>query len=183
MVLAIRRAATLAAFALAAACVSGPEVIVNADPASDLAGFRTFGYMQPLGTDRSSGERTPLSGHLMAATTRELEDRGFRYTRDEPELLVNFVSSSQTGIDTRNRPIAPSTIRGYGAWPSYRTSMSTLNSITEGSVGVDIVNRQTNTLVWEATARDRVTEAMRDNQRQVVGEAVAKMFADFPRRP
>ncbi len=175
-----RNSFILAFAVLIAACVTGPDVRVSMDPFADFDGYRTFGFMQPLGTDRN-GTRTLLSGHLMEATTRELMNRGLTLDNTNPDIRVNFLSSSQTGIRTANQPVSAMALRGYGAWSNYRTGPSTMSDITEGAVSIDLVDSRTNLLVWEGVARDRVTESTSDNMRAVIGEAVARMFEDFPR--
>ena len=174
-----RNSIVIAVAVFLGACVTGPDVRVNADPAADFSQYRSFGFMQPLGTDRG-GTRTRLSAHLIEATTRELTDRGLRLKSSNPDLLVNFLSNTQTGIRTANQPVSVTALRGYGAWSNYRTGPSTTDAITEGAVSIDLVDRRTNLLVWEGVARDRVTETMGDNLREVIAEAVAKMFEEFP---
>lgn len=162
------------------ACVTGPELRVNQDPNADFAEFRTFGFMQDLGTNRR-GSATMLSARLIAATTRELESRGLRFVSNNPDLLFNFFSGLQTGIDTVNQPITIMPVRNYGSWAGYSSSFRTGQQITEGTLGVHAVERRTNTLVWEGIARDRVTEAMKDNADETVNSLIAAIFAEFPR--
>ncbi len=35
-----------------AGCASGPRITTNSDPGADWSRYRTFGFFQPLGTDR-----------------------------------------------------------------------------------------------------------------------------------
>jgi len=56
----------------------------------------------------------------------------------------------------------------------------TTRVITEGSIGIDIVNARTGRLVWEGAAIGRFTESMRDNLDETVEDVVARMFAEFP---
>lgn len=175
------RAATL--FLVAAtvsACASGPELRVNEDPKADFAEFQTFGFMQDLGTNRQ-GSATMLSARLIAATTRELESRGLRFVSNNPDLLFNFFSGLQTGIDTVNQPITIMPVRNYGSWAGYSSSFRSGQQITEGTLGVHAVERRTNMLVWEGIARDRVTEAMQNNADETINSLIATIFAEFPR--
>ena len=175
------RAATL--FLVAAtlgACASGPELRINQDPNADFAELRTFGFMQDLGTNRR-GSATMLSARLIAATTRELESRGLRFVSNNPDLLFNFYSGLQTGIDTVNQPITIMPVRNYGSWAGYSSSFRSGQQITEGTLGVHAVERRTNTLVWEGIARDRVTEAMQNNADETINSLIATIFAEFPR--
>jgi len=170
---------TMVVAAILGACTSGPPVSTNKDPAADFSGFKTFGFMQPLGTDRN-GSRTVLSGHLIAATTRELKGRGLQSVSSNPDLLINFFSGIRAGIPGQ-RGVAPTpAVRNYGGWAGYPLGAFTSNSITEGTIAVDIVDRRSNRLVWEGRFEDRLTEAMRDDLGQTVGDAIARIFAEFP---
>ncbi len=51
---------------------------------------------------------------------------------------------------------------------------------TEGTLAVDIVDRARNQLVWEGAATKRVTDSTRRNQDQVLDDAIAEIFAQFP---
>jgi hypothetical protein len=43
---------SMMALLLTAGCASGPTIRSNVDPAADFNKFRTFGFFQPLSTDR-----------------------------------------------------------------------------------------------------------------------------------
>jgi hypothetical protein len=170
----------LLASAVFGACAAGPELRVNQDPNADFSGFRTFGFMQELGTD-SRGSPSMLSARLTAATTRELKGRGLQFVSNNPDLLINFFSGLQTGIDTVNQPIMMMPVRNYGSWAGYSPRFRTGDRITEGTLGVHVVERRTNLLVWESIAQDRVTEAMQNNADETINGLIAVIFAEFPR--
>lgn len=169
--------------ALSAACSSGPRIITNSAPDFSVANYRTFGFFQPLGTDRGNVQSLE-SKQLIASTTRELEMAGLRRDDSSPDLLVNFVLSTRETLQSR-----PSSSVGvhhgmgrYGTWGGYSMSMSTTEVVqrTEGTLGVDLVDRVRNQLVWEGAATARVTDQMRQNRDQVLDSAIADIFAKFP---
>ena len=47
-------------------------------------------------------------------------------------------------------------------------------------LGVDLVDRARNQLVWEGAASGRVTDSVRQNIEQVSHDAVAEIFLQFP---
>ena len=51
---------------------------------------------------------------------------------------------------------------------------------TEGTLGIDIVDRARNQLVWEGAATKRITDSTRQNQSEVLDAAIADVFARFP---
>lgn len=178
------RAVTLFALCLAG-CSTGPSIITNSDPNADWNQYSTFGFFEPLGTDRYT-IRSITSTQLIEATTREMQAAGFTLSESDPDLLVNFVVSTRDTLQTR--PSSSASMhhgRGrYGTWSGWSASMSTTEVVqrTEGTLGVDIVDRVRNQLVWEGAATKNVTDSTRRNQEQVLNEAIAAIFADFPRR-
>jgi hypothetical protein len=173
------------ACALLAGCASGPRIITNADPGTNLESFKTFDFMQPLSTDRD-GVRTLLSTHLIEATTRELQNAGMRRVTEDPQLLVNFFVSTRETIETRTVPSSSASMfyrRGrYSPWAGYSLSTSTTEVVqrTEGTINVDLVDVSRNQLVWEGAAIGRVTDRTRRDLEQTVNTAITEIFARFP---
>ena len=165
------------------ACASGPRVITNSAPDFSVTNYQTFGFLQPLSSDRGN-VRSLISTHLIDATTRKLEMSGLRYSESNPDLLVNFMVSTRETIQTR-----PSTSVGvhhgrgrYGTWGGYSMSMSTTEIVqrTEGTIDVDIIDASRNQLVWEGAAAGRVTDSTRNNLKETVNRAISDIFAQFP---
>jgi hypothetical protein len=169
--------------ALMSACASGPRVVTNSDPAVDWTQFRTFGFFQPLGTDMYA-IRSITSNQLIESATREMEMAGFTLSESNPDLLINFVISTRETIQTR-----PSTSASmhhgrsrYRTWSGWSVHGSTTEVVqrTEGTLGVDIVDRARNQLIWEGAASQRVTDSTRRNQAEVLDAAITRVFAEFP---
>ena len=166
-----------------AGCSSGPRIITNSDPTVDWTQYRTFGFFQTLGTDRNT-VRTIMSTQLIESTTREMEAAGFTLSESNPDLLINFVVTTRETLQTR--PTSGASFhhgRGrYGTWSGWSASMSTTEVVqrTEGTLGVDIVDRARNQLVWEGAATKRVSDSTRRNQDRVLDEAIADIFVQFP---
>jgi len=175
----------LALLAMLAACSSGPSIITNAAPDFSLAGYQTFGFLQPLSTDRGNVQ-TLTSATLIEAATFELQNAGLRRVDSNPDLVVNFVISTRETLQTRSSPNTGMSMhhgRGrYGTWSGYSMSMSTTEVIqrTEGTLGIDIIDAARLQLVWEGSATARITESMQQNRDQVIRDAVADILAKFP---
>ena len=166
-----------------AACASGPRIITNSAPDFSITNYQTFGFLQPLSSDRGN-MRSLISTHLIEAATRELEMSGLRFSDSNPDLLVNFMVSTRETIQSR-----PSTSVGvhhgrgrYGTWGGYNMSMSTTEIVqrTEGTIDVDIIDASRNQLVWEGAAAGRVTDSTRNNMKDTVNRAISDIFALFP---
>ena len=169
-----------------AACSSGPRIITNSDPSVDWTQYRTFGFFNPLGTDRNN-VRTLMSNQLIDSVTREMEMAGYTRSDTNPDLLINFFVTTRETLQTR--PSSSASIhhgRGrYGTWSGWSVGASTTEVVqrTEGTLAVDIVDRARNTLVWEGAASKRVTSSTRENQAEVLDSAMTDIFARFPYAP
>lgn len=182
-VAACRLAATVSMIVLIAGCTSGPTIITNSAPGFSLAGYQTFGFLQPLSTDNGN-VRTLLSGELMESTRRELEAAGLRYQDRGADLLVNFVVATRETL--QSRPSSSASMhhgRGrYGTWGGYSMSMSSTEVVqrTEGTLGIDIIDARQMQLVWEGAASGRVTDSVRQNRAEAIDLAVRDILAQFP---
>ena len=174
---------TLIALITIAGCASGPRVITNSAPDFSVSDYRTFGFMQPLSSDRGN-VRSLMSTHLIESTTRELEMSGLRLAESNPDLFVDFVVSTRETIETRpSSSVGVHHGRGrYNTWGGYSMSMSTTQIVqrTVGTIDVDIIDVARNQLVWEGAAEGRVTDSTRNNLQETVDRAITDIFAQFP---
>jgi hypothetical protein len=173
------------AILLLSGCASGPSIYVNSDPEAAFAGYRTYNFVSPLGTDGPEYSSI-LSQYLRTATSRELEVRG--YTRsDSPDLLVNFNVQTKDRVQTITGPAGPRfggyygyRANYYGVWGGYDTRHTV--SYTEGTLTIDIVDAARRQLAWEGTAVGRVREEDRQNLQAAIDEVVAQIIARYPHR-
>src|SRR5690349_6769403 len=102
--------------ALAAGCVTGPEIRIDMDPKVDLRSYKTFAFFDHVSTDRS-GYGTLVSQRLKQATRPQLEQRGFTYSESEPDLQVNFFVRVVDKQELRSTPGYYGYRAGYyGTW-------------------------------------------------------------------
>jgi hypothetical protein len=162
-----------------AGCASGPSIHTNSDPTADFMGISTFGFMQPLSTD-SGNVQTLLSTQLIAATTNELEIRGWKVSQSNPDVLINFMFETQDQIRSRNTGASTMHRSGrYGGWGA-TMSTPTIEQTTQGALSIGMIDPSENRIIWEGTATNRVTDSLRDNQAETVRTFVAAILADFP---
>ncbi len=171
----------LAAAVILSGCASGPTIITNADPSTDFMSINTFDFLQPLSTD-SGNVQTLLSTHLIAATTNELEMRGWRRDQNNPDVLINFLLETHEQIRTRNTSASVSSMHRSGRYGGWGATMSTptIEQTTEGALSIDIIDPVRKQMIWEGTATNRVTNSIRENQEESIHRFVAAILADFP---
>jgi len=179
----MRLISALALTTFLAGCASGPTILTNRAPDFNLANFQTFGFLQPLSTDRGNVQ-TLTSATLIDAAAFELQNAGLRRDDNNPDLVVNFVISTRETL--QSRPSSGASMhhgRGrYGTWGGYSMSMSTTEVVqrTEGTLGIDVIDAAALQLVWEGSATARITDSMQQNRDQVIRDAVADIFKKFP---
>jgi len=179
-------AAALTAAALAAAgCASTPNVRVVSDPTADFTQYRTFGFANPLGTDRG-GYQSSVSQQLRTATRAQLEARGLRYVEADPDLVVNFGAALDEKYRVSTTPTPTMGVGYYGyrrgmysAWPMYRDE-TTVTPYNEGTLNIDIADARRRQLVWEGVVRSTVSEKTIANFGPALDAAVASAFAKYP---
>src|SRR5512137_1233440 len=145
-------ACSLLGLLAAAGCASGPTIRSNVDASVDFKSFRTFGFFEPLATDRE-GYQSLISQQLVASAERELVARGLQRADTNPDLLVNFSANLDQRLRVTQTPAMPSRSfhshrRGfYSTWPMYQ--QTEIRQYTKGTLGVDIVDAARRQLVWE----------------------------------
>jgi len=179
-------ACALLSLLLVTGCASGPTIRSNVDPGVDFSRFRTFGFFEPLATDRE-GYQSLISQQLVSAAERELVARGLTRSDTNPDLLINFSANLVQRLRVRQSP-ATSTggmhrhRRGlYNTWPGYQRTE--IREYTQGTLGIDVVDPARRQLIWEGFAIGRVTQSTADNLGPVLDSAVADIFRDFPLPP
>ena len=157
---------------------SAPRIVTNADPDADFTDFTTYNFMQPLSSDNGTA-RTLTSSFLIKATIRELQSLGLKPAGHNPDLLIDFIVS--TDVSDLPRQV-PARNPHYATWTSYNMQRSTLHATqrTEGTIAVDVVDNAKQQLIWEGAATGMVTESRRENLQETVDDAIANIFADFP---
>jgi len=173
---------------LVAGCASGPTIRSNSDDSVDFTKFRTFGFFEPLATDRE-GYQSLISQQLVTSADRELTARGLQRSDTNPDLLINFSANLDQRLRVTQSPGMP---RGsssfhrhrsgfYSTWPTYQ--QTEIRQYTQGTLGIDVVDAARRQLVWEGFAIGRVTQRTTDNIGPVLDSAVVDIFGNFPLQP
>jgi hypothetical protein len=179
-------ASALLGLFLLAGCASGPTIRSNVDESVDFTSFRTFGFFEPLATDRD-GYQSLISQQLVTSAERELTARGLQRTDTNPDLLVNFSAQLDQRLRVTQTPALPrSSLHRhrsgfYSTWPTYQ--QTEIRQYTRGTLGMDVVDAARRQLVWEGIAYGRVTQRTTDNIGPVLDSAVTDIFGNFPLQP
>lgn len=166
---------------LLVACQTRPEIRTQSAPELDVARYSTFGFLDNVGTD-PHGYTTLTTRYLKEAVTREMQARGYTQA-EKPDLLINFNVATQDKVESR---AGPHMGVGWGYWRrgyawGVGVSDDLIRNYTEGSLTIDVVDRETNELIWTGTAVGRLTDAVRENPKPAIDEAVNLIFQRYPK--
>lgn len=171
---------------LLAGCATGPRITSEADPEADFGSYRTFGFYTPLALEKE-GYATPTTDRIKAATRAQLESRGYTYTTQQPDLWVNLNAYMQERTDVTSFPTVDYSYyysyraRAYFAVPYWR-DQTQVRQYTEGTLNVDLVDRQKNRLVWEGIAVGRIAKLKPAERAARIDSTLAEIFARYPYR-
>lgn len=180
-------ALTAALFAAGCATTSGPKTRIDYDKAADFSVYRTYGFPKETGTDRG-GYSTLVTSYLKSSMSTAMEARGYKYSEDHPDLLVNFFMNTRERTEIRSSPNASLGYGYYGyryglynAWPLYDEDRTVTYKV--GTLNIDIVDAEKKQLVWEGVAEGRVSEEEMQNPKAAINGVVTELMRQYPGRP
>ncbi len=169
----------LPAFVLLTAC---SNVKYDYDVSQDFSRYKTFDLYAP-GRHGKGGEESLMDKRVRVAVAAELQAKGFaQETVADPDFLVACYPVYRT------RHYRTTTRVGFGGGGWYRpwgyrvgTSFSQRHSYQEGSLVIEIVDANTNQLVWQGSDPGVFT-GLDDPERanDAVASAVKDTLAKFP---
>ncbi len=179
-------AALLVAFIAGCATARPPNTRVDYDKKADFSVYRTFGFPKETGTDRG-GYATLVTSYFKSSVTTAMEARGYKYSEEKPDLLVNFYMNTRERTEVRPNP-DPFGYGYYGyrdglyrGWPLYDQDRTVNYQI--GTINVDIVDAEKKQLIWEGVSEGRVTEEALANQKVTINAVVTELMRSYPGKP
>ena len=181
----------LAALALLVALIAGcattspPNTRVDYDKKADFSVYRTYGFPKETGTDRG-GYSTLVTSYFKSSITTAMEARGYKYSAENPDLLVNFFMNTRERTEVRPNVGAGYGYYGYrdglyGGWPMYDAGPH--HQLQVGTINVDIVDAAKKQLIWEGISEGRVTEEALANPKVTVNAVVTELMRKYPGKP
>ncbi len=173
-------AALLSALTLSA-CAARMTVSSHVERGLDLSRYRTFdwGPADALPTGDPRLDRDPFfKDRVQGAVEKGLLARGFRLPDSgEADLLIHYHAHISERIDV-NR-IDHGYAYGYCSQPGCPSDVVPYEA---GTLVLDIVDAQTNRLIWRGWAQNSVGDmlAHRDVMAKTIDEAVARMLLRLP---
>jgi hypothetical protein len=159
-----------AAAVLIGACASTPTIHHETNPAATFSSYKTFGFLSPLATDKYPYESL-LTQHLKDAARHEMESKGYVFSSNGADLLLNFYVNIQDQQYVRSTSRSATVVAYSGGYYGYRTGYyrvyrpATIETVNykQGTLTIDLVDAKQTALAWSATAEGRVSnDALKD---------------------
>jgi len=178
-----------AAGVLISACAQTPTIQRDTNPAATFSSYKTFGFLSPLATDKFSYESL-LTQHLKDATRQAMESKGYVFSANGPDLLLNFYVNIQNKQDVRTTPGSaayagygyPGGYYGYrtGYYRVYRTTTVETVNYKQGTLTIDLVDAKQKVLAWTATAENRISSSALKDPGPAIDTLVTNMLSPLP---
>jgi hypothetical protein len=171
----------LSAVLALSACETLPKIRTEVAPGVNLGAYHTYDYFEKPSTDRR-GYTTITTRSVESAIDREMGARGFVRSAN-PDLKINFNIAKRDKVTTTPGFGYDAGFggwrRGYG-WGLGVGTRGDVETVTEGTLTVDLVDRAKNELVWSGSAVRTLNAKILDQPRQAIDQAVNLIFAKFP---
>lgn len=178
-------AALLALFAAVLLCASAdaagtkrPKVETRLDPEADLSGYATYSWRRgrDLPDDGPLAPGSAFERKLHHAGDRALSAKGYaKASDDQPDLWIVY------HLIPKDRMFVEGEGYKVGRWVRIGTAETSYRSFTEGTLLLDVVDGETNELVWTGWASGLASEP-KDLARTVGGVAKA-ILEELPAGP
>ena len=169
----------LGAALLLSACESTPRTRSDYDPTADFSAYRTFGFASKQPGNQDGQYTSLITRHLETTSRAEMEKRGYVYSDNNPDLLLDFQLLTQDKVRVDTYGGSPYWRSRYGAWGGYDVDV---RQYTEGTLLVDVIDAARKQVVWQGVAQGTVTEAKLKKIDERAPIVMAAIFADYPFR-
>lgn len=141
--------------------------------------YKTFGFFNVDATGDALGKNYSSNLELLKkAITKQFETKGLSFATDNPGILVNIGIVISQEVQTRETDFRnPADRASYMGQRNYtwQSEEVVVGTYKQGSVTLDLVDRESGKLVWQGTA----TSVVPENQKNVpalIEDGMTKLF-------
>ena len=182
------------AVSLIVGCGSSMHVQTATVPDTDLSGYATWAFVpgMPKTTGDPRVDNTAVVGFIRSAVATELAAKGYvRADSGAPDFFVNHHAALQDKLDVAtlndyydyNYYGSSANLWGYMRPYGHSQAVSGVSEISVGSLVLDVLDGETNEIVWRGFAEAELSrEEASNGDGSRISEAVQRMFKEFPSR-
>ena len=153
------------------------------DKTTDFSSYKTYAFSE-------DAMKLPIQelnrNRLLNAIDQQMTAKGFTKSSD-PDVLIDLHVKAEQKKDATATTTGPGMYGGYGApWrygygAGFSTTQINVNEYTEGTLFVNMVDKNADKLVWQGRATKVLDEdASPEKREKNINEAVAKIFEKYP---
>jgi len=144
-----------------------------------LSKYKTFGFYSVDASGDALGQNYSANLDLLKKSiTKQFETKGLSFASDNPDIMVNIGIVVSKEVQTRETsfsdPIDRTAYMGQRNY-SWKSQEVVVGTYKQGSVTLDLVDRQAGKLVWQGTATSVVPENEK-NVPALIEEGMTKLF-------
>jgi len=163
---------TLAILLTLSSCIS-IRVSSDYDTKTDFNNYKTFAY-QKSGIDKA--EINDLDKRrILRAIDKQLIAKGYTKS-DQPQLLISFFTKSNEQVNVNRNNFGWGF--GWGFWGA--NIGTTVSTSTQGVLYIDIINAQTNELIWQGRGSGYLNEDNPEEKEAKINEFVLEILKAYP---
>ena len=160
-------------------CATG--VRTEFDEQADFDRYRTFSWLAPevRGVDDPILDSQLLNKRVKRAVVAALQQRDYEAVDNNPDCLVTYHTASKEKLRSSAYRVGIGYGPHYGYWGQHVLfDGPDIRSYEEGVLIVDIIDAQSDTLIWRGWDSSLLTQ--RNFAEQAIRESVEKILAKFP---
>ena len=153
------------------------RVATDYDPQVNFGQYETFAFFKP-GIDKA--EISDLDKkRILRAIEEEMLQKGFTKSED-PDLLVSIFTKTKENINIYNNNYGYGYGWGWHPW-YWGAGYNTVNSTTEGTLYVDLIDADEKQLVWQGMGTAALDMDLEVDERQErISEIVDEIMQEYP---
>ena len=175
---------------LLASCATRYDIRSQTARNANLTSYHTYAFMAKPGTDKD-GYKTITTQTLEQAVNREMYARGYTPAAvgTEPDLVINFNIKEKDKVQGDGPGVGYGVGFGFGPRWGYGYGLGLddyyngIQTVTEGSLVIDLIDRVRNEVVWSGTAVGQITKKSLDHPDDTIDRSVTEIFARYPVKP
>lgn len=155
---------------------SSVNVYSDFDNNVDFSQYRTYAFHKQ-GIDKVQISDFDKK-RILHAIDDELSKKGMTKS-DTPDLLINFSTKEKERVDLNQFSFGMGYGWGYGWNPYFWGGQPYVNTSTEGTLYIDLIDAKKKELIWQGEGVGYLTQNRSDKEARI-NEFVAKILAQFP---
>lgn len=154
---------------------SSVKVATDYDREANFSQYQTYAFFKP-GIDKADISDLDKK-RILRAIDLEMQQKGLTKS-DDPDILVSIFTKTKENINIYNTPYGYG--YGWGWYPWYwGAGSNTVNSTTEGTLYIDLVDAEKKELVWQGMGTAALASKV-DKKQERINEIVEEILEKYP---